>query len=288
MLSLENTIKTFSIFVKPNVFDKTKLDEKSSKIADSIRKFNSASQKPLEELFNGDGDLIIAVGGDGTFLHSVTSTNFCKTKVYAGVHTGTLGFLQNISPDGVFALIKYIQYDSEIPTRKMLVSSVTVNLTTGSPLHYYSLNEVLIAGKNYSKISFAEYINGELLQNVSGNGITIATNTGDTAYSMNSGGAIDFSNHFQLVCTLLTPIVNASYERFIQNPIICSKVSIVPKSSDKLSIIIDGIPKGIDSTQIKSVDVSMLDGSNYINKFELETYSKINATREKILGCDLF
>ncbi len=283
---MKNTIKTFSIFVKPDKSDPTKLDEKSNKIADTIRRYNSASQNPLEEIPNGGGDLIIAVGGDGTFLHSVTSTDFCKSKVYAGVHTGTLGFLQNISPDEVFALIKYIHYEKEIPTRKVLVSSVTINLATDTSLHFHSLNEVLIAGRDYSKISFAEYINGELLQNVSGNGITIATNTGDTAYSMNSGGAIDFSNHFQLVCTLLTPILNASYERFIQNPIICSKVSIVPTSSDKLSIIIDGIPKDIDSTQIESVDVSMVDGSNYINKFELETYSKATVIRKKILGYD--
>lgn len=286
MLLLKNTIKTFSIFVKPNVFGKTKLDEKSSKIADSIRRFNSNSHKPLDEIPNGGGDLIIAVGGDGTFLHSVNLTDFCKTKVYAGVHTGTLGFLQTISPDEVFALIKYIHYDKEIPTRKVLVSSVTVNLTTGIPLHYYSLNEVLIAGENYSKILFAEYINGELLQNVSGNGIIIATNTGDTAYSMNSGGAIDFSDHFQLNCKLITPIVNASNERIIQNPIICSKVSIVPKSSDKLSILIDGMPRDIDSTQIESVDVSMLDGSNYINKFELKPYSKTDSIKRKILGND--
>ena len=121
------------------------------------------------------------------------------------------------------------------------------------------------------------------MQNVSGNGITVATNTGDTAYSMNSGGAIDFSNHYQLVCTLETPIVNASYERFISNPIICSEVSIVPKPSDNINVIIDGIPKEFDSSQIKSIDVSM-DGSNYINKFELGTYSKVTVIRQKILG----
>lgn len=159
-----------------------------------------------------------------------------------------------------------------------------MNLSNNDSIHYHSLNEVLIAGTNYSKISFAEYINDELLQNVVGNGIIIATNTGDTAYSMNSGGAIDFSNHSQLVCTLLTPIENASYERFIKNAIICSKVSILPKRPDNISIIIDGIPINIDSCLIKSVDVSMLDDSNYINKFELKAYSKADVIRKKILG----
>ena len=33
--------------------------------------------------------------------------------------------------------------------------------------------EAIVAGENHSKISFAQYINGELLQNVSANGIII-------------------------------------------------------------------------------------------------------------------
>lgn len=271
---MKNTIKTFTLFVRS--------DEKSKQIANSIREFNKNSSQPLVE--TDDGDLIIAIGGDGTFLDSVTKTNFDKTKVYTGIHTGTLGFLQNISADEAFALIKYFHYEKELTTRKVLVSSVTVNLTNKIPLHFHSLNEVLVVGKNYSKISFEEHVNGELLQNVSGNGITVATNTGDTAYSMNSGGAIDFSNHYQLVCTLETPITNASYERFISNPIICSEVLIVPKPSDNIDIIIDGISKEIDPSQIESIAVSMHDGSNYINKFELETYSKVTVIRNKILG----
>lgn len=273
---MKNNIKTFTLFIRP--------DEKSRRVANNIRHINTSSSRPIKETENGD--LIIAIGGDGTFIDAVTSTNFSKYKVYAGIHTGTLGFMQNLSPDEAYSLINYINYEEEINTRELLISSVEVNLSDGSILYYHSLNDVLVAGFNYSKISIAEYINGDFLQNVSGNGVVIATNTGDTAYSMNLGGAIDFSNHYQLVCTPLSFIQNAAYERFICNPIICSKVSIVPKPCDNITIIIDGITKDIDSANIKSVDVSILDGSNYINKFELEQYSKCNVVRNKILGYD--
>lgn len=273
---MKNTIKTFTMFVRP--------DKRSQQIANSIRNLNLCSKKPLAEA--KDGELIIAIGGDGTFIDAVTSTHFSQSKVYVGIHTGTLGFLQNLSPEEGFALMQYFSYEEEIKTRKMLVSSATVTFMDETTISYRSLNEVLVAGTDYSNISFAQYVNDELLQNVVGNGIIIATNTGDTAYSMNAGGAIDFSNHFQLVCTLLTPNKNAAYERFITNPIICSKVSIVPtKASKCISVIIDGIPQTIDSTQIKSIDVC-LDGSNYIHKFELAKFSKANIVRNKILGYD--
>lgn len=272
---MKNEIKTFTLFIRP--------DPKSLQIADSIRRLNECSAVPLKEIKNGD--LIIAIGGDGTFIDAVTSTNFSKTKVYAGIHTGTLGFLQNLSAEEIYTLIKYLSYEKEIKTRKVFVSNIVIKMKSSELRKFHSLNEILVCGKDYSKISFAEYVNGELLQNVAGNGIVVATSTGDTAYSMNSGGAIDFSDHFQLVCTLETPIKNAAYERFISNPIICSEVSIVPKEGNDVCVIIDGIVKDVNSKQIEHIDVS-IDGSNYINKFELESYSKVNVIREKILGYD--
>ena len=97
---------------------------------------------------------------------------------------------------------------------------------------------------------------------------------------------IDFSNNFQLVCTLETPIKNAAYERFITNPIICSRINLVLKPADNISIIIDGKKKDIDSRNIESVEVSMVDDSNFINKLDLMNYSKVSVIRNKILGYD--
>lgn len=271
---MKNNIRTFTLYVKD--------DEKSRQIADQIRSLNQCSATPLKESDNGD--LIIAVGGDGAFLHAVNGTHFDSSKIYAGIHTGTLGFLQNLAPNEIFSLIKYLCYEQDIKTRKIYVPSILITLTSGETILRHALNEVLIAGKNYTKISFAEYVEGEFFQRVSGNGIIIATSTGDTAYSMNAGGAIDFTKHFQLVCTLETPIRNAVNERFITNPVICSDVGIEPIPSDNVDIIIDGIIQEVDSSKIARIDVRMSEDSNYINKFELQEYSKSRIIREKILG----
>lgn len=271
---MKNKIKTFTLFVRD--------DEKSEKIAKYIRQLAAGAHIPLEETENGD--LVIAIGGDGTFLKAVNTTGFGKDKVYAGIHTGTLGFLQNLSENDIYTIIQYISYEKEINTRKVLIPSIVVTLTTGEVLNYKAFNEILICGDRYTKIEFSEYIGDELLQEVSGNGIIVSSSTGDTAYSMSAGGAIDFSGHSQLVCTLLTPIKNAAYGDFIINPIICPEVCIVPKTSKNIQIIIDGIPMEISSEQIKSIDVSVLDGESYINKLELKNYSKVEVIREKILG----
>lgn len=271
---MKNSVKTFRLFVRQ--------DAKSQKIANMIRELNSKVSVPLIE--SPDGDLVIAIGGDGTFIDAVTSTGFSKKIIYTGIHTGTLGFLQDLSANDIFSLLQYINFEKKLKTRKVYTALIKVFLKNGDSLQFFSLNEVLIVGESYSTISFAEYINGELLQNVSGNGIIIATNTGDTAYSLNANGAIDFSQNFQLVCTLETPIRNAAFERFITNPIICSKINIILEPADNICIIIDGIRKNIDSRDIKNVKVSMVDNSNYINKLDLVNYSKVSVIRNKILG----
>lgn len=271
---MKNEVKTFRLFVRP--------DEKSLQIADKLRELNAKKSTPLVESENAD--LVIAIGGDGTFIHAVTQTHFSKKSVYTGIHTGTLGFMQDLCENDIFSLIQYIDFEKELKTRKVYTASVEVFLKDGTSHRFFALNEVLVAGKDYSKITFAEYVNDALLQNVTGNGIIIATSTGDTAYSLNANGAIDFSNNFQLVCTLETPIRNAAYERFITNPIICSKINLILKPAENISVIIDGITKNIDSHSIERVEVSMVDDSNYINKLDLMSYSKVSVVRNKILG----
>lgn len=270
---MKNNIKTFKLFVRP--------DSKSNEIANKIRKLNEQTSNPLIE--SDEADLTIAIGGDGTFIEAVTRSNFSKDTIYTGIHTGTLGFLQDLCENDVLSLIQYIKFEEELKTRKVFVADVKIYLNTGSTLQFFALNDIVVAGTDYSKIHFKEYINNELIQRITGSGIIIATNTGDTAHSANAGGAIDFSNNCQLICTPLDPIRNASFERFLPNSLICSHVILSLQSSDNISIIIDGRRKNIKSEDIKEVEVSMLH-SNFINKLDLMNYSKVRVIREKILG----
>lgn len=270
---MKNNLKTFSLFIKP--------DEKSEKIAEQIRQINFHSKKPLQEKENGD--LILAVGGDGTFLRAVNKTNFSKSSVYVGIHTGTLGFLQDLSESDIYSLIQYLSFEEKIRTRRVPVPTVTVNLLNSEIQVFKVFNEVQICGKDYTKIRFSEYIGREHLQDVSGNGIIISSSTGDTAYSRSAGGAIVFADKPLLVCTLLTPIKNGAYEDYLPNSVICSNATIKLKPASNIQIITDGQIQQIQSEQIKSVEVSMLEDS-YVNKLEIKDYSKVGVVRNKILG----
>lgn len=270
---MKNQVKTFRLFVRP--------DEKSRQIADKIRALNEKTANPLIE--SDTADLVIAIGGDGTFIDAVTSTNFSKDIIYTGIHTGTLGFLQDLCENDIFSLIQYINFEQELKTRKVYTASIDIFFKGGTTTHFFALNDVLIAGDNYSKIRFEEHINETFLQNIAGSGIIVATSTGDTAHSANANGAIDLSNNCQLVCTPINPIRSAVYERFIPNPIICSTINLVLKPSLNVSVIIDGKKKELDGAIVEKIKISVAD-SIFINKLDLMNYSKVRIIREKILG----
>ena len=129
---MKNLIKSFTLVVRP--------DDKSRQIAESIREINSSLGSPLVE--SDDGDLVIAIGGDGTFIDAVTKMNFSKEKIFTGVHTGTLGFLQDLSEKDIFSLIRYFRYEEEITVRKVYVAMINVYKKDGSFESFYALNEV--------------------------------------------------------------------------------------------------------------------------------------------------
>ena len=149
---MKNTVKTFQLFVRS--------DERSQQIANTIRELNQKTTTPLVESDNAD--LVIAIGGDGTFIDAVTSTNFSKEIIYTGIHTGTLGFLQDLCENDVLSLIQYIKFEKEFKTRKVYIASVKIHLNTGFTINFFALNDIVVAGTDYSKIHFDEYINGEL------------------------------------------------------------------------------------------------------------------------------
>ncbi len=271
---MTNNIRSYTLIVSKK--------EKSQNVANTFRDLFARLPTPIPESDNGD--LIIAVGGDGTFLDAVSTANFDNKKVFAGVNTGTLGFMQNISPEEFCSFIQFYSTKKQILTRKLFLPKITVKLNNNEEHILYGVNEVSLEGIHGQKISFDEYINDDLYQRVSANMLCIASNTGDTALSMNAGGSIDFSDHFQLVRTLVVGVRNAAYENFLPNPVICSHFHFEIGEYNQSELLIDGRLQTF-SSPISKLDVSLY-GAHYIHKLELGSYSKVNTVRKKILGYD--
>lgn len=135
-----------------------------------------------------DADIVISMGGDGTFLEAARRVG-AKGIPILGVNMGRLGFLADISPDEICSTIEYI-YRNEFRTEARSVIQVECD---DSPLKGYpfALNEVAVLKRdNSSMISIRAEVDGEYLTTYQADGLLINTPTGSTGYALSVGGPI--------------------------------------------------------------------------------------------------
>ncbi|MBX2860969.1 MAG: NAD(+)/NADH kinase [Vampirovibrio sp.] len=132
-------------------------------------------------------DLVIVLGGDGTFLRA--SQCFVEQKIpLVGINTGTLGFLTRIESDKIESyLSRLLAGEYRIEERMMLA----VSLETQPQTLLVAANDVVVKNRNPSQMcSLNLFINDVLVSTYDADGIIIATPTGTTAYTLSAGGPV--------------------------------------------------------------------------------------------------
>jgi len=129
-------------------------------------------------------DLAIVVGGDGTLLHAARSLADQGVPLI-GINLGRLGFLADISPDGMLTALEQIfggKYAEE--QRFMLHAEIDGQ-------HCTALNDVVIHKWNIARmIELETYIDGTFVEAQRSDGLIISTPTGSTAYALSGGGPL--------------------------------------------------------------------------------------------------
>lgn len=161
---------------------------------------------PADYLFDGnefDADMVISIGGDGTFLKAASRVGRKGIPVL-GINTGRLGFLADISPEEMedtFDEIKAGRYSVE--ERSVLQMVCDDKHLQEYP---YALNEIAVLKRDSSSmISIRTAINGAYLNTYQADGLVIATPTGSTAYSLSVGGPIIVPHSNTIAITPVAP-----------------------------------------------------------------------------------
>jgi NAD+ kinase len=148
-------------------------------------------------------DILLSIGGDGTFLESVTYVQN-KGIPIAGINSGRLGFLANISRNEIEpAILKILTKSYAYEERELIQLSSPKGLFKNCD---FALNELTVSKKDSSSmITIHAYLNGQFLNTYWADGLIIATPTGSTAYSLSVGGPIVVPDAKNFVITPLAP-----------------------------------------------------------------------------------
>ena len=146
-------------------------------------------------------DVVVSVGGDGTFLRAahVVSASGCPV---LGVKVGRLGFLTEVGPGEALAVIRdVLDGRAIIEDRLAVVAEPVEGSSFGSQ---WGMNEIVVEKRaRHRLVRLAVAVDGEYVTTFSADGVIVATPTGSTAYSFSARGPIVNPD---VACMVLTPI----------------------------------------------------------------------------------
>lgn len=136
-------------------------------------------------------DLVIVLGGDGTFLRA--ARKFVSQNVpLVGVNTGALGFLTHIEADKIHLYLDLlIQGKYSLEPRMMLSIQNSQGGNTAFCGEELALNDVVVKNANPSQLCRLHlYVNDTLVAVYDSDGLILSTPSGTTAYTMAAGGPV--------------------------------------------------------------------------------------------------
>ena len=133
-------------------------------------------------------DLMIAIGGDGTFIHAAHDAARYDKEIL-GINAGSLGFLAGLEKTELHLLRALTEENYQIDKRMMLC----VEHYEGRMLleKHYCLNDAVFArGTSMRLCDISVHCGSSHVNDYFADGVIFATPTGSTAYSLSAGGPV--------------------------------------------------------------------------------------------------
>lgn len=225
--------------------------------------------------FHSGIDLAISMGGDGTFLKTVSYIRDSGVPIM-GINTGRLGFLANISKDQIHNTMNQVRDKNYEFQKRSLLRVNTEDDLFGED--NFALNELTLHKKDTSSmITVHASLDNKYLNSYWADGLIVSTPTGSTAYNLSCGG----------------PIITPGCQVHILTPVAAHNLNVRPV------VVPDHLPislsvEGRDRSYLLSIDgnsKSIKQGENVvvtkaefmINVIKFEDNNFLDTIRNKML-----
>jgi NAD+ kinase len=157
-------------------------------------------EEPFLGAFAKELDLVVSVGGDGTFLRAAHLASHADAPVL-GVKVGRMGFLTEVEPhEAPDVLARFLEGSATIEERLAVIAEADGEGVGAE----WALNEIIVEkSARHRLIRLAVYVGDVYVTTFSADGVIAATPTGSTAYSFSAGGPIVSPS---VPCIVVTPI----------------------------------------------------------------------------------
>lgn len=199
--------------------------------------------------------LIIALGGDGTYLRAVRLLGGTPIPIL-GVNLGSMGFLTPTRAEEVFAAVdETLKNQMQLVPRALLEVELVKNRKKRTT--FTALNDIVVErGRTSQLINLSIQCGEDFVSEVKCDGLIVASPTGSTAYSLAAGG----------------PVMHPSVRGMVVSPIaphsLTSRPLIMPDEED-LVLRLTAKTVGTRSRQKAPAAQLVIDGL-FIDEFSVE------------------
>ena len=180
-------------------------------------------------------DVVVTVGGDGTFIRSARFA-VTKSKPIIGINLGRLGYVAELEESEISMLSKLISGDFSVLERTVL--SVEVRDEKDDVRSFLVVNDANISRSHLSGMAELEVCaDGEKIASYRADGLLFSTPTGSTAYALSAGGPV-IDPKLNLI--ELTPLCPHS---LTARPVLFSNdtvFTVVSKTKEEVYLAVDG------------------------------------------------
>ena len=143
------------------------------------------------------GDLVVALGGDGTVLSALRAAAPHNAPVL-GVACGSLGALTSVQGDGLEDALQRVR-SGDWTARRLPALAIH---PADAP-EEWAVNDFVVVRRGAGQVVVDVSVDDELYVRLAGDGLIVASPLGSSAYSMAAGGPLLAAGTLALVCTPL-------------------------------------------------------------------------------------
>ncbi len=228
--------------------DKKEAAEFSQKAAAWLEKQGLTSFSPSDIFIKGTQkissnkdydkiDLVLVLGGDGTYLNAAHRIGGRKIPIM-GANFGNVGFLAETDAKNVLERLKLV-ISGKVTSVSRFVMNVNVKQGKKVLFDSLALNDVVVErGSNTHLIELEAKCDDALVSRFRGDGLIVSTPMGSTAYNLSAGGPII---HPEVAALAVTPVCAHSLNA---RPIILAdhhKITVRLLRDQNASLMVDGV-----------------------------------------------
>lgn len=198
-------MRTCANHMKLAIYIGKETEEQDSRVTDLFESLRNAGME-LYELSYGESpcdgtDMLLSVGGDGTFLYSSKLVIDSGIPVM-GVNLGRVGFLSENRPEDVAEAL--LSGDYTVENRTMLKAEVYPDVQQMHMMDF-ALNEITVHRNGAAMLGVDVDVDGVRLPTYWADGLVVSTSSGSTAYSLSVGGPIVLPESKVLIISPIAP-----------------------------------------------------------------------------------